>query len=239
MASSLHRSWFAPLLILGVAWPQGPADSPFPDERSTSPATPNPVETELTSSPTPAAELWEHPGTFQNQQVEITVQMHAKLQSWNPFVTQFGAGEYSAWNAWADEQFPWDKSDFEQPGVRFYAARDSVAEWVLSEAEVYQRFTLKCRVRSIFANRPWLEVLSAKPLVRRLGEGSLIHGARGLEFMKSGAWAAAISEFERAAAGGIPEASQAELGRLTEICRKKLPLQPMDRLQRKLDDSSN
>lgn len=217
MTSSIQRSWFAPLLVLGLAWPQERGADP--DLSSAESDQARPFQQETVSGDDLAA----HPAEYIGQTVLVTVQIRNQLTSWNPMVTRFGDGEYSAWAAWSDEQFPWAEDDFHSPRMRLFARHDSAAEWALFGVEPYSRFTLTCRVRSVFANMPWLEVVAVKPHVRHLGEGSLIHATRGLEFMASGAFEAAISEFERASAGGIPELAKIEFKRLIEACRGKLP----------------
>lgn len=222
VSSSIHRFWFAPLIALGLGWPlpmsaDGSGELQLQDN-------PPEVERNTAALALEAGLLWQHPGSYLGETVVLTVQYKSKPASWNPLVTRFGDGEYSAWDAWADEQFPWREADFFAPRVRVFARHDSAAEWALADVETYSRYELTCVARSSFANRPWLEVVAVKPLVRRLGEGSIVHASRGLEFMKKGAWKGAISEFDRAGAGGVPRKAQEELERLSEICRSKLPL---------------
>jgi len=215
MKGSLLRSWYAPMLALGLAWPQSREEPQLPAADAAPDAT-------LHLS---AHELWEHPAEHLGQTRVLTVQMHRELESWNPFVTRFGDGEFRAWEAWSDEQFPWEEEAFRAPRVRVFARLGSAVEWALSGAESLERYDLTCRVSSTFAGLPWLEVIAAKPHLRALGEGSLIHASRGLDFMEKEAFDAAIAEFERASAGGIPEKAERELDRLIDECRQRQPLE--------------
>jgi len=229
MTSSIQRSWFAPLLVLGLAWPQERTLGPEPsaaDSAGNAHLEESDEQIPFQHKAVSGDDLAAHPAESIGQTVLITVQMRNQLTSWNPMVTRFGDGEYSAWAAWSDEQFPWSEDDYRSPRMRVFARHDSAAEWALLGVKPYSRFTLTCRVRSVFANMPWLEVVAVKPHIRHLGEGSVIHATRGLEFMRSGAFEAAISEFERASAGGIPELAEIELERLIEVCRGKLPPPP-------------
>ncbi|MFT7670510.1 MAG: hypothetical protein ACI8X5_003219 [Planctomycetota bacterium] len=216
MSRSIPRAWFAPLLALSLAWPSSAVEETPPANLT-------------------AEELLEHPAEHIGESIVLTVQFESKVESWNPFVTRFGSGDFSAWGGWSDTQFPWRESDFKAPLIRVFARHESPVEWALASAETYDRYALTCRVSSVFANRPWLEVIAAKPLLRGVGEGSVMHATRGLEFIEKGAWLAAVGEFERASNGPLHEAARTELERLSEYCRSKLPLElyrPLDQKQR-------
>jgi hypothetical protein len=220
MTASIPRPWIAPLCVLGLAWSQGaPEPVPAPAQLTL----PGAIADEAPPRSVSADELWAHPSSFLAKTVVIEVQIHSRMESWNPFLTRFGDGEFSAWAAWSDAQFPWLEAEFNAPRARLFARRGGPAEWALEGAQPYDRFELSCSVRSVFANRPWLEVIAVKPLVRKLSEGCIIHATRGLEFMQREAWQAAIGEFERAASAGIPAPALAELERLKQVCREKLP----------------
>jgi hypothetical protein len=209
----MHRSslryWLAPFLVLGLAGSEPRSGAPAGEEP---PA----------ARPTPAAELWAHPGQSLGREVVLTVQVHSHAETWNPFVTRFGSGEYVCLRAWSDEQFPWRAQDFARPAVRVFARRESAAHWALAEAQRYQRFELTCTVRSVFGGVPWVEVSGVKPLIRQVGDGTVIHASRGMEAFEKRGWSRAKSEFERALVGGIPERGRLELERLIAACDEEL-----------------
>ena len=230
MSTSILRFWFSPLLVLGLAWPQGPSEEVLvpPNPADSGPGVvPQRQPTALTVD-----DLLEHPAEHVGQSVVLTVQMHSKVGSWNPLLTRFGDGQYSAWDAWSDSQFPWRETDFRAPAIRVFATHDSAAEWALADAEPLDRYSLTCKVQSVLGGRPWLEVEAVKPLVRQLGEGAVIHASRGLDQMNKQLWKGAIEEFERALAGGLHETARLELDRLIEVCRTKVPVEIYQRVER-------
>jgi hypothetical protein len=179
-----------------------------------------------------ASELWGDPAAHVGELLKLEVQFETELEGWNPLMTRFGPGEYRGFQAWSDQQFLWRKGDFGHPRVRVFARRGGAAEWALKDTARLSRFELLCRVQSNFAGLPWVEVVAVKPQVRSLSEGSVIHAARGLEFVGKGLWKAALGEFERANSDGLPKRAQNELVRLTEECRKRLPIVVGERVKR-------
>ncbi|MCB9915581.1 MAG: hypothetical protein H6828_10590 [Planctomycetes bacterium] len=211
MARSDLRYLLAPLLALGLAHSQAPA-----------PGRGVPVEAAAPRFREVAPEeLWAHPGQWVGKQVTLVVQAHSRPETWNPFVTRFGPGEYACLVGWSDTQWPWLREDFDAPLVRVFAKRGGAAEWALEGAARYQRFELSCEVRAVFADEPWLEVLGVKPLVRQLNDGVVLHAQRGLGLMGKELWDAARLELERAAAGTLPDAAGAELARLADLCLER------------------
>jgi hypothetical protein len=219
MKSNLRSAPTAFLLALSFAF----AGGENPEEPKTEASKQEPsAEPDLIS----ADELWLHPAKYLGQTVRIEIQSHSEWDSWNPMLTRFGPTQFRAFRAWSDEQFPWVEQDYRKPLVRVFARHGSAAEWALDGAAVYSRFELTCLVSSNFGGAPWVEVLAVKPRPRRLTEGSVIHGSRGVEYMTKSGWKAAIAEFERASSNGIPEKAREELGRLIEICQERLPFVP-------------
>jgi hypothetical protein len=153
------------------------------------------------------------------QRVRVQVQFHSPIASWNPFMTRFGSREFSAVRAWADEQFPWVAAEFESPAARLFTRRGSEAERVLASARPTQRFELDAVVREVFFDRPWVEVLAARPLTEFIGEGTVIHARRGIELAEAGAWELAEAEYERALTTTLPPSARAELERLRAKAR--------------------
>lgn len=225
----LHRlHYLGPLVILALGLvpaqePRPATYSPRANAKSVPDEEPRVVE---------AAALWNNPGAHVGELLSLEVQFQSETESWNPLMTRFGPGEYRAFSAWSEEQFLWHKPDFDNPRVRVFAGRGGAAEWALKDAERLARFELLCRVQSSFAGRPWVEVLAVKPRLRSLQEGSLIHAVRGLEHVEKGLWKAALTEFERANSDGLPKRARAELERLAEFCRKRVPIQLGERINK-------
>jgi len=216
------RRWLLPLLALGLTWGAGlPGAGQEPE--LTLPETPEAATEPLEVK---AGELWERPSSFLGRTVVMRVQVQRRLESWNPFTTRFGDGEYAAWQAWSDEQFPWVEEDFRAPRVRLFARLGGSAERALGKAATHARLELTGVVRSVFAGRPWFEVLSARPLVRQIGEGCVLHASRGLELMEQEQWVGALAELERAASEGLPAHARVELERLQEECRAAIARAP-------------
>ena len=223
-----HLARFSPLLLLGLAW--APGEDPVQEPRETlevalTQASHDPLQ-DLGPVEVDAAELWKRPTAHLDHPLRLRVQMRGRLDSWNPFTTRFGDGEFSAWSAWGDRQFPWVEEQFRNPVARLFARRDSAAEWALENGKAHDRFELVGVVRTVFAGRPWFEVLSVKPLVRDIGEGCVLHASRALELMEQEAWQSAIAELERASSEGLPAHARAELERLVEECREGLARTP-------------
>lgn len=221
MSLNGSRSWIVPLCLLGLAWSEDPA-LPAPQQAPAPAREARDPESTVVS----ARELWEHPAGSLRRTVVMTVQFRARIESWNPFLTRFGDGEYSAWGAWGDGQFPWVESEYLAPRARVFTRRGSSAESALQDASTFERFELTGVVRSVFGGRPWFEVLSVKPLVREIGEGCVIHASRAIELMEKRSWRGALDELERAAGEGLPAHAGEELERLMSACREKLSLEP-------------
>ena len=219
MDRSVLRHWFAPLLLLGLAWPQGESRALRPEPVGGD----EPVEREAgRPRPITAAELWSQPGQNLGQEVLLTVQIHSHVESWNPFVTRFGTGEYLCLRAWGDEQYLWREADHEHPTVRVFTRRGSAAHWALAEAQRFQRYELTCTVRSVFGGVPWVEVSGVKPLIRQVGDGTVLHASRGVKFFDTRVWVRAKSELERALVAGMPERGREELERMIAVCEAEL-----------------
>jgi hypothetical protein len=213
MQHSTLRLLIAPFLALGLGWSQDARQQlPLPGD-GPAVAVEAPVFEVVE-----AEELWSHPGRYAGKRVRVILGVHSEVESWNPFVTRFGPGQFRCLRGWSDQQQPWLETDFEHPRLRVFARRGSAAEWALDGAERYQRFELSCVVRAVFGDVPWLEVVGAKPLLRRLGDGTLLHASRGLDLMQKELWEAARLELQRATAGALPEPAREHLEALIERC---------------------
>ncbi len=232
MSRTVSRLWLAPLFLLGFAWPQGGGvDSAHPTATPAAPA----GRGEAEPTRVPAKELWAHPGRYLGRAVTIEVQVHSHPESWNPFLTRFGTTEFACVRAWADGQYPWNQNDFAHPAARAFVRRDSAAHWALAEAKRLQRFELTGTVRSVFGGVPWFEVSGVKPLLRKIGEGTVIHASRGIELAGETAWWRARSEFDRALVGGLPESARLELERWIDYCDEQIAQQPEKRVLRRVE----
>lgn len=210
--------WLAPLFLLGLAWPRGDGKGP--------PGAPLPATEPEVAERVSAKEVWAHPGRYLGRSLCLEVQVHSHPVSWNPFLTRFGTTDFACVSAWAAEQLPWDERAWEHPLVRAFLRRGSAAHWALEGAERYRCFELTGTVRSVFAGVPWFEVSGVKPLLREIGEGTVLHASRGIELARDRAWTRARSEFERALVGGLPEAARVELERWIEVCDEQLAAIP-------------
>jgi hypothetical protein len=205
------------LLLSAMAVVQAPTNAPTPPAPMDSPAAPAPV---------PWSEIAKHPSRYVGRDVRVRVQMSARVASWNPYITRFGTSQFSAFDAWSDEQLPWLKSDFDAPAVRVFARRGGACEWALEKLKTYDRFELLVSVREIFLERPWAEIVEVLPLSERLTEGTVIHAGRACGLMHAGTWTLAENEIAQALNGALPPAARGALLRLREECRRASPPVP-------------
>ena len=166
-------------------------------------------------------ELVDHPSRYLGRTVTVYAQFHGRVQGWNPYLTRFSPHEYSAWQFWSDEQFPWVQSEYQTPRVRFFARHGKPGEWSLADAQPYARYRLHVKVRELFLDLPWAEIEGAQRTLEEISEGTNIHAARGLEMHDKASFALAQSEFEHALEGLLPAHARAELERLLEDCKER------------------
>jgi hypothetical protein len=155
--------------------------------------------------------------------VRVHVQFESHPSDWNPYLTRFGTGQFEALQGWADEQFPWTKSDFDEPQVRVFVRKGSAAARVLEDAKTYARFELRGVVREVFLDLPWIEVVEAVPLSDPLTEATVIHAARAVELMGERAWRLARLELDQALEAPMPVTATIELTRLRQWCLDEEP----------------
>lgn len=163
------------------------------------------------AAPTTLTEIARNPAAWRGVEVEFVLQFAAEHETWHWWTTRFQPDQYVGFAAWGDEQLLWEKYAFDHPEPHLFAARGSRAAVLLAETQTYRRYQVRAVVRTIFAGRPWIEVLSATPLERSLGEGTILHAARAYELLDAGSPVAAREQFERALAAPMPQAMRAVL----------------------------
>lgn len=155
------------------------------------------------------------------RRVRFVVQLHARVERWNTYLSRFGPHDFAAFQFWADEQFPWRVEDFDAPIVRLFVRRDTDVEAELARGTRYARFEIEGTLREVFLGEPWVEVESARALTERVTEGTVIHGGRALSLVESGMWKLAESEVDIALQANLPRAAREELERLRDDCRRR------------------
>lgn len=164
------------------------------------------------------AELSAQQADYLHETISLTVQFHSKLERWNPYLTRFGSADFSAVKAWSGEQLTWNLADYDEPLVELFLRRGSGIERAFDALEQYQRMEVVVVVRELFADRPWMEVLSVKPADEQILEGTLIHASRAVRLMHRREWTLASTELDRAMEGPLPAHATQELVRLKGIC---------------------
>lgn len=165
------------------------------------------------------AELWDAPGKHLARELALRVQFRGWIEEWNPYLTRFGPGQYRAFDAWGETQFPWRPEEHDAPLARLFVRRGSAAEWALETAQRHDGLELQVAVRAAFACQPWVEVLGVRPLESSVPEGSILHASRALQLMERRVWGRAEEELERALAAPLFDEARAELESLRERCR--------------------
>jgi hypothetical protein len=155
--------------------------------------------------------------------VRVRVQVESHPTDWNAYLTRFGTGQFEALQGWADDQFPWLKSDFDAPQVRVFVRKGSAAARALAGAKTYSRFELFGTVREVFLDLPWIEVTDARPMTDVITEATVIHAARAIELIHEGAWRLARLEIDQALEAPLPTSATLELARLREQCVDQEP----------------
>ena len=178
-------------------------------------ATPPPADVPLAWK-----DLVERPERWLGRSVRVVAQYHSRVEAWNPYLTRFGPGQFSAHQLWSDEQLPWVVAEHASPAVRLFTRRGAASEWALAEARAYERFELTLSVRELFLGLPWCEVTEVLPLAESIPEGTVIHAAKALRLIESRAHSLARSELDQALVPGLPLRARNELERLREACRR-------------------
>jgi len=164
-------------------------------------------------------ELVDHPASYLGKSITLYAQFHGRVEDWSAYLTRFGTQEYSAFQFWSDEQFPWIQSQYDTPRVRLFARKGQAGEWSFAGAQPYARYEIQARVRELFLDLPWIEVENATRTVEEISEGTNIHAARGIDLVEKQAWALAQTEFEHALEGLLPSHARAALQLQLEACK--------------------
>jgi hypothetical protein len=183
------------------------------------------------AEPTPATlgELRREPGRWLGARVALVVQLRELRFDWEPFTTRFGPRQWLGARAWGDEQFLWRREEFDDPCATLFARRGSPAAAGLERARAYERIELTGTVREALLGEPWIEIESVEPTLEQVGEGTIVHAARALACIESGAWQLAVESLQRAVVPRLPAHAAAELERLAAECRSRLPTPPAKR----------
>jgi hypothetical protein len=164
-------------------------------------------------------ELVDHPSRYLGKTITLYAQFHGRVEGWSPYLTRFCEHDFSAYQFWSDEQFPWRQSEYAMPRVRLFARHGQPGEWAFADAQPYARYELRVRVRELFLDLPWAEIENATRTLEEISEGTNIHAARGIELCEKNAFALAQTEFEHALEGLLPAHARAELEQLLEASK--------------------
>ncbi len=156
-------------------------------------------------------QVYERPAEPLGITLHLTVQLDGEIEDWEPYDTRFGRERFRAFRVWSDQQRLWDSAAFHQPLGRIFVERGSPAERDLLKAPRFQRFVIHGTVRQALLGQPWIEVQHAFRSFHSVGEGTLLHAARALQWLEKGAWETARQELERALAPRLPQAVRQDL----------------------------
>jgi hypothetical protein len=165
-------------------------------------------------------EICARPSRFAGKTVHLRIQYQDPVASWNPYLTRFSPSRFAGIQAWADEQIPWIKTEYDAPVVRLFTLRESSCAWAFQSARKGDRFEVTLVVREVFLALPWAEVTEVVPLPERIGEGTVIHAGRAVELMKRNAWKLAELEIDQAITINLPERARTELLRMKSQCQE-------------------
>lgn len=165
-------------------------------------------------------ELVADPAAHLGRSVRVVLLVAGEASDWNAYVTRFGQARWRAWDAWSDLQEPWLPEAHRSPAARVWARRDGGAAWALARARPGARVELRLRVHEVFLGAPWCEVEAVVPCVEELGEGTLIHAARGVEERQAGRHELAALAFEEALKAPLPARARAAIEGLRDESRR-------------------
>jgi hypothetical protein len=152
----------------------------------------------------PLGALRAAPAQHLGQEVRFTLQFRALSEQWEPFLSRFEPTRWLALEGWPDEAFTWDAETFAAPARRLFVRRGGGFEPLARRARPYQRFEVRAKVRELFQNEPWLEVLELVPLEGEVGEGTILHVTRARELLLQGQFDLALEQYARARAAPLP-----------------------------------
>jgi hypothetical protein len=183
------------------------------------------VATETPPPVTAWKDLCDRPILWLGKTVRLQLQFSSRVATWNPYMTRFGPGQFTACQAWTDEQFPWIKAEYDAPAARVFSRTGSAADWALENAKPGARFEMTGIVRETFLDLPWVEVVGVLPLPERISEGTSIHAAKACDLMKARSFGLAESELQQAITDDLPPLARTELVRLLGLCREAIVLE--------------
>src|SRR5262245_61217208 len=188
-----------------------------PELRRADPETPPPLAT--------WTDLCDRPVEWLGRTARIPVQWSGRVETWNPYLTRFGAREFAAIQGWTDEQFPWIRDEYDAPAVRVFFRRGGACDWALEGAKRGARYELTVVVREMFLDLPWAEVVEVRPLAERISEGTAIHAGKARELMIARNYVLAQSELEQAITDDLPAVARKELEHMLGLCRDAIALE--------------
>jgi len=170
-------------------------------------------------------DLCDRPVVWLGQTVRLQVQFSGRIETWNPYLTRFGTRQFTAVQAWTDEQFPWIQAEYDAPAVRVFLRTGKACDWALEGAKPCARFEMTVIVREIFLDLPWVEVVEVCPLAERISEGTSIHAGKAMDLITARSYGLAESELQQAITDDLPAVARAELERWLRICRDAIALE--------------
>ncbi len=165
-------------------------------------------------------ELCDRPSRWLGKTVRLRIQFQGRVETWNPYLTRFGTRRFAAIQAWADEQLPWVKAEFDAPAERLFLRRGEACEWALESAQPSARYEVTAIVREVFLDLPWTEVVQVLPLPERITEGTVIHAGKAQALMDARSWKLAELEIDQATTDSLPPRAREELERMRTQCRE-------------------
>jgi hypothetical protein len=160
------------------------------------------------------------PGAWLGRRVDLVLQMKARVETWNPYATRFGPGDWLAFEAWDDAELPWEPAVFANPHARLFVRRGGEVERRLRAARPHDRLRASALVREVFLDEPWIEVEALLPIEGSIGPGTLVHVGRALDFQGKGQWELALAEIERARSAPLPQHALDSLAELAADCER-------------------
>lgn len=177
-------------------------------------------------------EIAARPDLHYGRLTRLVVQHRSLETDWEPFLTRFDPSSYLAVRAWADEQQPWIRVDYERPVARLFVRRGTRAARLFAEARPHDRIVVACEVKALLLGLPWIEVVCARRMRKYIPEGSVLHAARALEFVERQAWPLAQDQLDRALAAPLPVFARGKLEILKREVDRLEALAKVDRAAR-------
>ena len=169
------------------------------------------------------AVLADSPARWLGEPTHVIVQVEGEPEgTWNPFLGRFHPADYRRIRVWGDEQWLWQKDEFEAPAADLFVRRGTVLEGLLSRARRHDRLALEVVVRELHAGAAWIEIIDAAYTPEQTPEGTVLHAIRGLDLIEREGWSLAVSELERALAPNLPGHVRRELETLRDQAQSVL-----------------